>query len=101
MTIRGATLLLQETLQQTAWQRMDGAERSQVFLLLASLILVGFVMIVLARFGARITRHYINRHGRTWGPSSGATGGSDGWAKKPMRPACEDDGPGTSRACDE
>ena len=97
MVQRAWTLVLQETLQQSAWQRMDAADRSRVFLMLASLILLGLLLMVLAWFGGRLTRRYINRQGGTLGPRSGAVLDQDAWAKKPLGTAEDIRDLGTSR----
>jgi hypothetical protein len=61
--------------------RLAPEDRVRVVSALAALIILGFTMILLVSWGARVTRRYMNRpiHGqRSGGPLV------DDWAKKPL-----------------
>jgi hypothetical protein len=63
--------------------RLDPQDRVRVVAALAALIMLGFTMILLASWGARATRRYMNR------PPHGGRDSNlqvDDWAKKPLIP---------------
>lgn len=62
-------------------KRLDGATRAKVLAALAGLILLGFAMVALIWFGARVTHRY--RHGQSFlQPTPRPT--EHAWADKPL-----------------
>jgi hypothetical protein len=61
--------------------RLEPEDRVRVVSALAGLIILGFTMILLVSWGARVTRRYMNRpiHGQ-----HGNAPSADDWAKKPL-----------------
>jgi hypothetical protein len=69
--------------QRPLFLRLEPEDRVRVVAALAALIILGFAMILLASWGARATRRYMNR------PLHGGRGSDpkvDDWARKPLIP---------------
>ena len=67
--------------QRPLFLRLEPEDRVLVVSALAALIILGFVMILLVSWGARVTRRYMNRpiHDRC-----GKGLSADDWASKPL-----------------
>lgn len=76
------------------FMRLEREDRIRVFLALAAILLLGFVMIFLAWWGAKWTRRYSNKSAASTREATFSPLSPDDWAKKPLHEAIEQESDG-------
>jgi hypothetical protein len=79
-----ATWVIRAQAEQPLILRLEPKDRVRVLAALAAVIILGFALVLLAWWGARATRRYINRPLRIRRPTDSPVVKEDDWATKPL-----------------
>ena len=85
LTGRLSAILADDT-TKSVLERLDPATRTKVFAALAGLLILGFLMLLLTWFGARVARRYMRRNLSLQPRHRRAVQDEDDWATKPLVP---------------
>jgi hypothetical protein len=84
--VGAATWVIGAQAEQPLILRLDPEDRVRVLAGLAAVIILGFALVLLAWWGARATRRYMNRPPRTRRHADSPVVKEDDWATKPLYP---------------
>jgi len=79
-----ATWVIRAQAEQPLILRLEPKDRVRVLAALAAVIILGFALVLLAWWGARATRRYMNRPPRIRQRTDSPVVKEDDWATKPM-----------------
>ena len=81
-----ATWVIWALAEQPLIVRLEPKDRVRVLAALAAVIMLGFALVLLAWWGARATRRYMNRAPRIRRQTDSPVVKEDDWATKPLYP---------------